>query len=102
MLQIRPNCEHCNCDLPADSTKAHICSYECTFCKECVENVLHNVCPNCGGGFERRPVRPAKEHRRGVSRSHQKPATDRIIKPVDLNAFQAFRENLEGVPPNKR
>ncbi|HTP81537.1 MAG TPA: DUF1272 domain-containing protein, partial [Alphaproteobacteria bacterium] len=50
MLEIRPTCENCNKPLPPDATDALICSFECTFCKACVDNVLDNVCPNCGGG----------------------------------------------------
>src|SRR5215208_8218560 len=48
-LQFRPNCEYCDRDLPPNSPHARICSYECTFCTDCAENKLHNVCPNCGG-----------------------------------------------------
>ena len=59
MLKIKPACENCGKLLPFDSNEALICSFECTFCKECVDHVLLNVCPNCGGGFEKRPVRPA-------------------------------------------
>jgi uncharacterized protein len=51
MLELRPNCEYCDKDLPPNAGDARICSYECTFCAECVQKVLHNVCPNCGGGF---------------------------------------------------
>lgn len=51
MLELRPTCEHCNRALPPASLEARICSYECTFCAACVEGVLGNVCPNCGGGF---------------------------------------------------
>ena len=51
MLTLRPNSECCDIDLPADSSEAMICTYECTFCRTCVETVLANVCPNCGGGF---------------------------------------------------
>lgn len=58
MLELRPNCECCDKDLPPDSTEARICTYECTFCQECVDNVLHNQCPNCGGNFVSRPIRP--------------------------------------------
>jgi uncharacterized protein len=58
MLELRPSCECCDCDLPPDSLDARICTYECTFCAGCVEERLRGVCPNCGGGFERRPVRP--------------------------------------------
>jgi hypothetical protein len=58
MLELRPSCECCDRDLPPDSPDARICTYECTFCAACVEERLGGVCPNCGGGFERRPVRP--------------------------------------------
>lgn len=58
MLEIRPTCEHCNKSLPYDSSEAMICTFECTFCVTCVENVLDHVCPNCGGSFEKRPIRP--------------------------------------------
>ena len=58
-LELRPNCEFCDKDLPPASTEARICTYECTFCADCVEHELHDVCPNCGGGFEPRPIRPA-------------------------------------------
>ena len=59
VLELRPSCECCDRDLPPESPDARICTYECTFCAECVEERLGGVCPNCGGGFERRPVRPA-------------------------------------------
>jgi uncharacterized protein len=58
MLEIRSHCENCGKKLPNESTEAMICSFECTFCNDCVENVLKNVCPNCGGGLEKRPIRP--------------------------------------------
>ena len=57
MLEIKKNCENCGKSLPNDSKEAMICSYECTFCSKCVEHILKNVCPNCGGGFEKRPQR---------------------------------------------
>ncbi len=59
MLELRPNCECCNKDLPPDSTEAMICTFECTFCRNCVEHKLKGVCPNCGGSFMPRPIRPA-------------------------------------------
>jgi hypothetical protein len=59
MLELRPNCECCDRDLPPDSPDAMICTYECTWCRECAENVLGGVCPNCGGNFQPRPIRPA-------------------------------------------
>lgn len=61
MLELRPNCECCARDLPPDSADARICSFECTFCRECAENVLAGACPNCGGELVRRPVRSAEK-----------------------------------------
>lgn len=58
MLALRPNCECCDRDLPPDSHLAMICSFECTFCADCVKGVLGGRCPNCGGEFSRRPARP--------------------------------------------
>lgn len=63
MLQLRPNCECCDKDLPPSSLEARICSFECTFCVECVDTKLKGVCPNCGGGFMARPIRPASTKR---------------------------------------
>ena len=60
MLEMRPNCECCNKDLPPDSNEAMICTFECTFCRECAEQRFNGVCPNCGGGFALRPVRPGR------------------------------------------
>ena len=59
MLQLRPSCECCDKDLPPDATEARICSFECTFCASCAENVLAGKCPNCGGELVVRPRRPA-------------------------------------------
>ena len=58
MLELRPDCERCGRDLPPDSAEARICTFECTFCANCVEGELGGVCPNCGGNFEPRPIRP--------------------------------------------
>jgi hypothetical protein len=58
MLQLRPNCECCDRDLPPDSMDARICSFECTFCRSCAEGVPGGRCPNCGGELLRRPIRP--------------------------------------------
>ena len=57
-LELRPNCECCDRDLPP-TADARICTFECTFCPDCVDNILKNVCPNCGGNFVPRPIRPA-------------------------------------------
>ena len=59
MLELRAHCECCGKPLPPAAADAMICSFECTFCLDCVEQRLCGVCPNCGGGFERRPLRPA-------------------------------------------
>ncbi|ANP45032.1 DUF1272 domain-containing protein [Candidatus Viadribacter manganicus] len=59
MLQLRPNCEVCDRNLPPDSSDARMCSFECTFCADCADGALKGACPNCGGNLERRPVRPA-------------------------------------------
>lgn len=60
MLELRPGCECCDKDLPPEAADAMICTFECTFCADCVENKLHGVCPNCGGDLAKRPIRPAK------------------------------------------
>ena len=59
MLELRPNCECCDRDLPPDSADARICTFECTFCADCVEIRFSGVCPNCGGDLSARPIRPA-------------------------------------------
>jgi uncharacterized protein len=61
MLQLRPNCECCDTDLPPDSAVARICSFECTFCATCADEVLGGICPNCGGELVVRPRRPANK-----------------------------------------
>lgn len=93
MLEIHLSCENCDQPLPNDSDVAMICSYECTFCQDCVEQVLLNVCPNCGGGFEKRPTRP-----KGNLVKHP-PRADKVFKPVLENTF--LEKNKE-VPPRKR
>ncbi|MFK7759507.1 MAG: DUF1272 domain-containing protein [Phycisphaerales bacterium] len=60
MLELRPNCECCDRDLSPESTDAMICSFECTFCRSCVEGALKHTCPNCGGNFVPRPIRPTQ------------------------------------------
>lgn len=64
-LELRPNCELCDRDLPPMSYDARICSNECTWCADCADNRLHNVCPNCGGELVRRPIRPMQAYRPG-------------------------------------
>lgn len=88
MLEIRTTCENCNKDLPNTCTDAMICSYECTFCKDCVDEILFNVCPNCGGGFEKRPTRPKAEVLQNPVRK------DSIFKPVEKNRFLEENKNI--------
>jgi hypothetical protein len=58
LLELRPNCERCDRDLPPESKDARICTYECTFCADCTDTVFKGVCPNCGGNLMVRPIRP--------------------------------------------
>lgn len=76
MLQLRPNCECCDRDLPPESTEARICTFECTFCVDCVEGVLAGVCPNCGGEFVVRPRRP-------VAKLERYPASTERVRRAD-------------------
>jgi len=102
MLELRPTCEHCNKALPPGSLEARICSYECTFCAACVENVLGNVCPNCGGGFVPRPVRPSKNWK-GDSFLGKDPASIKVKhRPVDPAAHAKLSTPIKGIPPEKR
>lgn len=102
MLELRPNCELCDKDLPPDSTKACICTYECTFCADCVETVLFNVCPNCGGGFEKRPVRPAHARRHGVGLAYQPASTHRVHSAYSRDEIADFCAGVKGVIPEER
>ena len=75
MLELRPNCECCNRDLPPQSTEAMICTYECTFCRNCTDTVFKGRCPNCGGELVRRPIRPADKLAKHPA------STKRVLKP---------------------
>lgn len=96
MLSLRPTCENCNKPLPPNSIEAMICTFECTFCSECVTNVLHNVCPNCGGGFEKRPLRPK-------ALLTKYPASAAIVhKPVVMQTFLPLRDANSATKPENR
>jgi uncharacterized protein len=101
-LQLRPNCEYCDKDLPPNATEALICSYECTFCADCVENKLHNVCPNCGGGFVPRPIRPANEWRPGLSVAKRPPSDKRVHLSYSHDNIAEQSAKLRSIPPEKR
>ena len=102
MLEIRPNCEYCDKDLGPQATDACICTYECTFCRDCVDNILKNVCPNCGGGFSARPIRPASEHRKGLSLKHQGASTTRVHTKYTKQKIDSFTIRLVDVKPENR
>ena len=102
MLELRPNCEWCDKDLPPDAADARICTYECTFCAACVETHLHNVCPNCGGGFEKRPIRPKTERRPSVCIGSQPASARRIHLKYDRAEIAAFIAGLRDIPPAER
>ena len=102
MLELRPTCEHCNRALPPDSLDARICSYECTFCAACVADVLHNVCPNCGGGFVPRPVRPAKDRKGGNFLGNNPASTKVKHRPVDAAAHAKLTAEVSDIPPHER
>ena len=102
MLELRPTCEHCNRSLPPDCADARICSFECTFCARCVADVLQDVCPNCGGGFAPRPVRPAK-NLNGENFLGKYPASSKVRhRPVDAAAHAAFAAGIRSIPPEQR
>ena len=93
MLEIRQCCENCGKSLSNDSNEAMICSFECTFCIQCVENILENVCPNCGGGFEKWPTRPNSQLIKYPMR------IDKIFKQIEFNKFLESNKNID---PRKR
>ena len=101
-LALRPNCEHCNRSLPPDSTEARICSFECTFCADCVTQLLGNVCPNCGGGFAPRPFRPARNWKNGNFLGAIPASTTAKHRPVDPAAHARFAAVLRSIPPEQR
>jgi hypothetical protein len=102
MLELRPTCENCNEALPPDSLEARICSYECSFCVSCVDTVLENVCPNCGGGFASRPIRPSTNWK-GDNYLGKDPAINKIRhRPIDPAIQAKFSATIKNIPPDKR
>ncbi len=101
-LQLKPNCENCNASLPPSSLAARICSFECTFCETCVRDVLANVCPNCGGGFCARPVRPAHDYKGGFYLGEHPASTVPKHRPVDPSAHERFAAPIKDIPPERR
>jgi uncharacterized protein len=101
MLELRPGCENCNKALAPDAPDARICSYECTFCADCVTQ-LSNVCPNCGGGFERRPVRPATNWKNNNYLGNDPASATVKYRPVDRAAHALFASAIVSIAPELR
>jgi hypothetical protein len=102
MLELRPTCENCNAALPPNSTAAMICTFECTFCRSCVDFILNNVCPNCGGGFCPRPIRPKNEWKTGDYLGAYPAGKTVRHRPVDPVAHKSFCEFIKLIPPQLR
>ena len=101
-LEMRPNCEYCDKDLPNGAPEARICTYECTYCADCVDTILKNVCPNCGGGFVQRPKRPATAWRENTSIEHQPMSTKRRSLNYSKVDIAAQTARLKDMPPDTR
>jgi uncharacterized protein len=102
MLELRPTCENCNKGLRPDSLEARICSFECTFCATCAEGVLQNVCPNCGGGFVARPIRPAQDWKGENYLGKYAASTKVKHRPVEVSAHTRFAEAIKTIAPERR
>jgi hypothetical protein len=104
MLELRPNCEWCDCDLPPASPQARICSYECTYCATCVDEVLHNVCPTCGGGFVPRPIRPvrAEAGQKNLGLANRPAGTTRHHSVWTEDQVREVSARLKDIPPDQR
>ncbi|NKB53052.1 MAG: DUF1272 domain-containing protein [Rhizobiaceae bacterium] len=104
MLELRPNCEWCDRDLPPASPDARICSYECTYCVNCVETVLRNVCPTCGGNFAARPIRPQRAYRENpkLGLQHQPAGSVRKNSKYSADDVADFVSKLHNVSPDQR
>jgi hypothetical protein len=102
VLELRPNCELCDKDLAPDAPDARICTYECTFCAACVEDVLHDVCPNCGGGFQPRPIRPRTAWREGTGLDNDPAGARRRHTAYTRDEIDAFVETVRGIDPANR
>ena len=102
MLILLPNCECCDRDLPPESDQARICTYECTFCADCAEGRFGGICPNCGGNFVPRPIRPSRNWK-GDNYLGKYPPSDRVKhRPVDATAHAAMVAAIGALPPDER
>lgn len=96
MLEIRPNCEHCNKSLPNTATEAMICSFECTYCKTCALEIFENVCPSCFGNFVERPIRPSKMITKYPA------STKRVFKPKNVKQSKTNTEIYKKIKSEER
>ncbi|TDQ25624.1 DUF1272 domain-containing protein [Tenacibaculum caenipelagi] len=96
MLEVRPNCEHCGKDLPNTSTEAMICSFECTYCKECALEIFENVCPTCSGNFVSRPIRPQKFIEKYPA------STKRVFDKKNIEKARLNSDKYKSIVPEKR
>ena len=103
-LELRPNCELCDKDLSPHSHEARICTYECTYCADCAENVLHNVCINCGGNLTPRPFRPMKSWRpeENLGLVHHPASTKRVLTSYSREDIAAHVARIRDLPPEQR
>jgi len=101
-LELRPNCELCDRDLPAQAYDARICANECTWCADCADRVLMNVCPNCGGELVRRPIRPMEAHRPGQGLRLNPAGTARRHTKYAREDIEAITAILRNVPAHLR
>ena len=104
VLDLRPNCELCDKDLSPQSFDARICTYECTYCAQCAENVLHNVCINCGGNLCPRPIRPLKSWRpeEKLGLLNHPASAKRVLTPYSAQDIAAHVARIKDIPPQKR
>ncbi|MEM5339095.1 DUF1272 domain-containing protein [Paraburkholderia azotifigens] len=96
MLELRPSCEGCGKALPPNADDAMICSFECTFCESCALTTLQNVCPNCGGNFRHRPIRPA------AMLGKHPASSERHRVGVDEVAHGGYLARYRDTPPTER
>ena len=97
MLELRPNCEHCGKRLSPNSNEAMICSFECTFCKDCVTTELEGVCPNCGGNFCARPIRPSQNWKNNNYLGAYPASSETKHRPVEMEAHRKLVSKVKGV-----
>ncbi len=96
MIAIRPNCEHCNKELPNTSTEAMICSFECTYCKDCAITIFENVCPSCSGNFVERPIRSSKMIEKYPA------STKKVFAPKNIEEAKINSLKYKHISPEKR